>query len=109
MRSKSINYRRVRDHCHYIGNYRGEAHSICNLKLNLSDEIPVVFNFQILIFNNGSNYDYHFVIKEPANELEGKFIYLGENTEKYRTFSVLIEKKSIEIDGNKIKMVIQVW
>ena len=40
--SKSINYRKVRDHCHYTGKYRGAAHSICNLKLNVSNEIPVV-------------------------------------------------------------------
>ena len=45
-----------------------------------------------VVFHNCSNYDYHFIIKELANEIEGKFEYLGENTEKYKTFSVLIEK-----------------
>ena len=32
--SKSINYRKVRDHCYFTGKYRGTAHSICNLKFN---------------------------------------------------------------------------
>ena len=26
--SRSINYRKVRDHCHYTGKYRGTAHRI---------------------------------------------------------------------------------
>ena len=54
------NYQQVRDHCHFTGKYRCAAHSICNLRLNVSHEIPVVFY-------NGSNYDYHFIIKELAN------------------------------------------
>ena len=32
---KSINYQKVRNHCHYTGKYRGAAHSICNLKYNV--------------------------------------------------------------------------
>ena len=64
--SKSINYRKVRDHCHYTGKYRSAVHSIYNLKFNLPNEILVVFD-------NGSNYDYHFIIKELANEFKGKF------------------------------------
>ena len=56
----------VRDHFHYTGKYRGAVHSICNLKFNMPNEIPVVFH-------NGSNYDYHFIIKELANEFEGQF------------------------------------
>ena len=55
------------------------------------------------VFHNGSNYDYHFIIKELANGFVGKFEYLGKNTGKYKTFSVPIEKKIIKIDkdGNK--------
>ena len=64
--SKSINYQKVRDHCHYAGEYRGVAHSICNIKPNVPNEIPVVFH-------NGSNYDYHFIIKELANEFKEQF------------------------------------
>ena len=39
-------------------------------------EIPV-------FFHKGSNYDYHFIIKELVNESEGIFECPGENTEKY--------------------------
>ena len=28
-------YCKVRDHCHYAGEYRGAVHSICNLKYNV--------------------------------------------------------------------------
>ena len=61
------------------------------------------------MFHNGSIYDYHFIIKELVKEFEGNFDCLGENTEKYITFSVPIKKKienkaSIEINY-KIKFI----
>ena len=34
--------RKVRDHCHYTGKYRGAAHSICNLQYRIPSFIPVV-------------------------------------------------------------------
>ena len=52
---KSINHWEVRDNFHYISEYRDAAQSICNLKFNVPNEIPVDFQ-------NGSNYDYHKVI-----------------------------------------------
>ena len=45
------------------------------------------------MFHNGSTYDYHFIIKELVKEFNGNFECLGENTEKYITFSVPIRKK----------------
>ena len=74
------------NHCHYTGKYRGAAHNICNLRYKVPKEIPVVFH-------NGSTYDYHFIMKELAKEFEGNFECLGENTQKYITFSVPIKKK----------------
>ena len=45
------------------------------------------------VFHNDSTYDYHFIIKELVKEFEGNFECLGENTEKYITFSVTMKKK----------------
>ena len=79
-------HHKVRDHCHYTGKYRGAAHNICNLRYKIPKEIPIVFN-------NGSTYDYHFIIKELVKEFEGNFECLSENTEKYIKFSAPIKKK----------------
>ena len=51
-----------------------------------------------MVFHNGSTYDYHFIIKQLAREFDGKFECLGENTEKYITFSEAIKK---ELDNSK--------
>ena len=53
----------TKEHCHYSGEYRGTTHSICNLKYRVPKKIYI-------IFHNGSNYDYPFVIKELAEELK---------------------------------------
>ena len=78
------------------GKCRGAVHSICNLKLNVPNEIPVVFY-------RGSNYDCYFIIKEFANEFEREFECLEENKEKNKTFSVPVKKEIVKIDkeGNK--------
>ena len=81
-----FNNDKVKDHYHFTGKYRGAAHNTCNLRYKVPKNIPV-------IFHNWSTYDYHFIIKELASEFGGNFECLGENTEKYITFSVPIKKK----------------
>ena len=56
-----------------------------------------------VVLRNDSNYDYYFIIKGLAKEFEGLFECLGENTEKYKTFYVLIEKEvtNVDKDGNE--------
>ena len=54
-------------------------------------EIPIVFH-------NDSTYDYYFIINKLAKEFDGQLECLGENTEKYITFSVPISK---ELDNGK--------
>ena len=81
-------HQKVRDHGHYTGKFRGAAHSICNLSYKALKEIPVAIH-------NGSTYDYHFINKQLAEEFQGHFECLGENTEKYITFSVPIKKEVV--------------
>ena len=72
------------------------AHSICNLRYKVPQEIPVKIH-------NGSKYDYHFIIKELAEEFRGEeFEFLGENTEKYISFSVPIKKEHDHDSGETI-------
>ena len=73
--------KKVKDHCHFRGKYRGAAHDKCNMNYKITQDIPV-------IFHNGSTYDYHLIIKELAKEFDGKFECLGENTEKYYFFHI---------------------
>ena len=57
-----------------------------------------------IVFHNGSNYDYHFIIKELAKEFQKQFTCLGENTKKYITFTVPAGKKVTRIDKNGEKI-----
>ena len=54
------NYHVVLNHCNHPRKYRCLAHSICDLGYKIPKEIPVVFH-------NGPNYDYHFIIRELDN------------------------------------------
>ena len=76
---------KVRDHNYYTGKFRGTVYSKCSLKNKTQREIPVVIH-------SGSTYDYHFIIKQLAKEFNGEIKCLGENTEKYITFSVPLKK-----------------
>ena len=100
-KKKNVSYdknnKKVRDHCHYTVKFRGAAHSECNLRYKVPKETSVVFH-------NGSTYDYHFIIKQLAEEFEGEFKYLGENTEKYITFSVLLKKENDNGKKNHIQI-----
>ena len=54
---------KVNNNCHYTWENRGAAHRICNLKYSTSRTITIAFH-------NGSNYDYHFIIKKFAEQFE---------------------------------------
>ena len=64
---KDKKYRRVRDIGHYTGEHRDVAHIICNLKHSVAKRV-------FIAFHNGSNYDYHFIIKQLAEKSEKQLV-----------------------------------
>ena len=89
--------KKVRDHCHLTGKFRGAAHNKCNLKFKIPKFYPV-------IFHNLSGYDSHLFIKNLGKS-EGKIDCIPCNEEKYISFTKEIivdkfineEKKEVEV------------
>ena len=79
------NFKKVKDHSHYTGKVRGAAHSICNLRYKVPDNIPIIIHI--------ASQDTHFIINQLAKELKGQLDCIGENMEKYITFSAKIKTK----------------
>ena len=87
---------KVKDHCHYTGQYRGAAHRKCNLAYKLPKYIPV-------IFHNLSGYDAHLIICELSKQFSNEDIgVIAENKEKYITFNAAIEVPIRDKNGNII-------
>ena len=70
-----INRKKVKDHCHYTGKFRGAAHSKCNLNYKVPKDIPVIIH--------NATYDTHFIINQLATEFKGEINCIGYNMEKY--------------------------
>ena len=87
---KIIKTRKKPKHCHYTGKLRGAAHSKCNLNYKVPKNIPIKIH--------NASYDTHFIINQLAEEFKGELNCIGENMEKYITFSVPIKK---ECDNGK--------
>ena len=71
--------KKVTDHCHFTGRFRGAAHNSCNLKYRKPDFTPVVFH-------NFSGYDSHLFIKNLGFS-EGDINCIPNNEEKYISFT----------------------
>ena len=93
--------RKVRDHCHYTGLYRGAAHNNCNMKYRIPDFVPIVFH-------NLSGYDAHLFIKELGKKFNKDDIgVIAENKEKYISFSVSIPVKLAGLTDKNGKAVVK--
>ena len=71
---------KVRDHCHFTGQYRGAAHNKCNLMCKKPKVLPVIFH----------NLQGYLFIKQLAR-LEGKLDCIPSTEEKYISFSETIK------------------
>ena len=85
--------KKVRDHCHFTGKYRGAPHVKCNLQFKKPKCTPV-------IFHNLSGYDAHLFVKN-LGRTEGNINCIPNNEEKYISFSKDIVVGEYEKDGKK--------
>ena len=83
------NFKKVKDHDHYTGIYRGAAHSICNLRYSTQRDIPVVIH-------NGSNYDFHLIIKELAKEFREEIHCIPEDKKNRKHLAFLLNTNQLQ-------------
>ena len=83
-----INRKKVKDHCHYTGKFRGAAHSKCNLNYKVQKEIPIIIH--------NASYDTHFMLNQLAIEFKGELNCIGDNIEK-SLFLYQLKKKLLII------------
>ena len=88
-------HKKVRDHCHFTGQFRGAAHNKCNLQFKKPTFTPV-------IFHNLSGYDAHLFVKNLGKS-EGNIKCIPNNEEIYISFSKEIVVDDYEKDGKKAK------
>ena len=74
------NQRKVRDHNHLTGEFRGAAHSFCNIQMRKTLKIPV-------FFHNFRGYDSHLIVQALNNFPERKIEVIGQTMEKYLMLS----------------------
>ena len=79
------NSKKVKEHWHYTRKFRGAPHSKFNLNYKVPKDIPIIIH--------NASYDTHFIINKIAAEFKGELDCIGENTEKYISFSTPIKKK----------------
>lgn len=83
--------KKVRDHSHLTGKFRGSAHSSCNIAYQESRTIPVVFH-------NLSHYDAHFIIQMLTSDdvMKGDLQVIASNSEKYISFTKTVDSPNTE-------------
>ena len=81
--------KKVRDHCHITGKFRGAAHWDCNINFQLTKKIPVMFH-------NLKGCDSHLIFSE-LNKFDVKISVIPNGLEKYMAF--FLGKNLVFIDS----------
>ena len=68
--------KKVADHDHLTGEFRGAAHNECNLSLRMIRTIPVVFH-------NFKNFDSHIIVQGLDHNLVNNVTVIPQSLEKY--------------------------
>ena len=69
---------RVRDYCHISRKFRGVGHLECNINVQLTKKVPV-------IFHNLGGYDSHLILNE-LDKFDVKISVMPNALEKYMEF-----------------------
>ena len=80
---------KVRDHCNITGKFRGAAHWGCNIYLQLTSKVPVIFHYL-------RGYDSHLIFNE-LNKFDVKIDVIPSGLEKYMAF--FLNKNLVFIDS----------
>ena len=80
---------KVKNHCQVNGKFRGAAHWSCNMNLQLTENVPV-------IFYNLRGYDSHLIFNELKN-FDVKIDVIPNRLEKYMAF--FLNKNLVFIDS----------
>ena len=69
---------KVRDHCHVTGKFRGATHGSCNINLQLTKNVPV-------IFQNLRGYNSHLIYNE-LDKFDVQMSVISNGLAKYMAF-----------------------
>lgn len=83
--TEETKHKKVRDHCHITGLYRGPLCAKCNWRLRLKRRVLPVF------FHNFKGYDGHLICKQAIGEMEGWQLRVIPTTkEKYMSLTARV-------------------
>ena len=88
--NEKIDDKKVRDHCHITGKYRGAAHSQCNLKLRIYRKLPI-------IFHNLEGYDEHLIFRELNNFKDIDIQVIPRTIERY--VNIIVNNSIVFLDS----------